>query len=191
MSIMSCSLLSLGCVFAYVSPADSTMTALRALKIAQRRLRPEVRSELLSMASARTDATFTPEAWRVVFLDQATVGHCRVVTVASRASSEHPETVEAFSAIKSENVPSLQVIPQIKLLFDSNQALAQVRRASNLTDCLSAEYRLHQSLRGRGPVWSLSFYGKAPEPMATFHVGAKTGVTTAVAIHQQGTVKLC
>jgi len=177
MSTMHCSLLSLGCVFGYAPPADSALTALRALKIAQRRLRPEVRSGLLSMASARTDATFTPEAWRIVFLDQATVGRCRVVAVAARASSEHPDTVEAFSSIKSERVSTLQVIPQNKLLFDSNQALAQVRGISKLMACLSVEYRLLQLPNSPEPVWSLSFYGNGPGLMTRFRVGAETGAT--------------
>jgi hypothetical protein len=79
MSTMHCSLLSLGCAFGFASPSDRhILTALRALKIAQRRLRPEVRSKLLSVSSAHTDPTLVPEAWRFVFLDPATNGHCRI-----------------------------------------------------------------------------------------------------------------
>jgi hypothetical protein len=175
MSAMHCSLFSLGCIFGFAPYADSTLTALRALKIAQRRLRPEVRSKLLSIASARTDATFVPEAWRFVFLDPATSGHCRVVTVAAKASSEHPDTVEAFSSTKSESVASLQAIPQNKLLFDSNKVLERVRETSKLKGSLSAEYRLLQARNGRETAWHLSFYAKALEPIARFRVDTKTG----------------
>jgi len=167
-------------VFGFAPPTDSTLTALRALKIAQRRLRPEVRSKLLSVSSARTDATLIPEAWRFVFLDQATSGHCRVVTVAAKASSEHPDTIEAFSSIKSESVASLHPIPQNKLLFDSNQVLEQARGTSKIKGSLSAEYRLLQPKSGREPVWHLSFFGEAPEPIANFQVGAKTGASQTV-----------
>src|SRR5271170_3410291 len=106
MSMMQCSLLSLGCVFG-CAPAQnqSSLTALKALKIAQRRLRPEVRSKLMSVASARSDASLSPHAWRFVFMDPATSGNCRIVTVAAKASSEHPDTVEAFSSIKEEETP--------------------------------------------------------------------------------------
>src|SRR5471030_3524308 len=113
MSTMHCSLLSLGCVFGF-TPANNqnSLTALRALKIAQRRLRPEVRSKLLSVSSARTDGSLAPEAWRFVFLDPATSGNCRVVTVAAKTSSEHPDTVEAFSSAKTEDASSLHEIVQ-------------------------------------------------------------------------------
>ena len=182
MSTTSCSLLSLGCVFGYVAPGDSTLTALRALEVAQRRLRPEVRSKLLSIASARTDATLTPEAWRFVFLDQTTSGHCRVVTVASKASSQHPDVVEAFRSIPSESVRSLPAIRQKQLLFDSNMALQQVRRKARLKGVLLVEYRLLQQPEDREPVWLLSFYGKTPEPRASFHVGAETGATESCSV---------
>ena len=130
MSIMHCSLLSLGCVFGFAATGEQThLNALRAFKIAQRRLRPEVRSKLLSVASARTDATLQPEAWRFVFLDQATSGNCRVVTVAAKTSSEHPDTVEAFSSAKIETVPASHAISQNKWVVDSDEVLAQVRDA--------------------------------------------------------------
>src|SRR5471030_1794629 len=113
MSIMHCSLLSLGCVFGFTPPNNqTTLTALRALKIAQRRLRPEVRAKLLSVSSARSDGSLAPEAWRFVFLDPATSGNCRVVTVAAKTSSEHPDTVEAFSAAKTESVQTTHAIAQ-------------------------------------------------------------------------------
>jgi hypothetical protein len=172
---MQCSLLSFGCAFGFTPPADSTLTALRALKIAQRRLRPEVRSKLLSISSARTDDTLVPEAWRVVFQDQTTSGHCRVVIVAAKISSEHPNTVEAFSSIKLESVALLQAIPQNKLLLDSNKVLERVRENSKLKGSLSAEYRLLQPRNGREPAWHLSFYAEAKEPITSFSVGAKTG----------------
>lgn len=172
---MQCSLLSLGCVFGFAPPTDSPLTALRALKIAQRRLRPEVRSKLLSISSARTDATLVPEAWRFVFLDPETSSHCRVVIVAAKASSEHPNTVEAFSSTQSGSVVLLQAIPQNKLLFDSNKALKRVRETSKLKGSLSAEYRLLQPRNGRETAWHLSFYAEATEPIARFRVGAKTG----------------
>src|SRR5476651_871704 len=122
MSIMHCSLLSLGCVFGFSPDSEqSTLTAIRALKIAQRRLRPEVRAKLLSVSSARTDASLAPEAWRFVFLDPATSGNCRVVTVAAKTSSEHPDTVEAFSSAKTESASSMHAIAQNKWVVDSDQ----------------------------------------------------------------------
>ena len=181
MSTMHCSLLSLGCVFGFV-PANNqnNLSALRALKIAQRRLRPEVRSKLLSVASARTDASLVPDAWRFVFLDEATSGRCRVVTVAAKASSEHPDTVRAFSSIKSESGASLRAIPQNKLLFDSNRVLERVRGTSKLKGCLSAEYRLSWPQNGRETSWDLSFYDQAAQPMAGFRGDANTGAIKLV-----------
>ena len=102
MSIMHCSLLSLGCAFGFAPPANQgALTALRGLKIAQRRLRPEVRAKLLSVSSCRSDQTLAPGAWRFVFLDPVTNGNCRVVTVAAKTSSEHPDTVEALNSAKA------------------------------------------------------------------------------------------
>src|SRR5471032_3177486 len=111
MSIMHCSLLSLGCVFG-CAPANgqTTLTALRAFKIAQRRLRPEVRSKLLSVSSARAEGALAPDAWRFVFFDPGTSGNCRIVTVAAKTSSEHPDTVEAFSSAKTENAATTHAI---------------------------------------------------------------------------------
>lgn len=176
MSTMHCSLLSLGCVFGFTPPNhQTTLTGFRALKIAQRRLRPEVRAKLLSGASARTNGNLVPDAWRFVFQDLATSGHCRVVTVAAKTSSEHPDTIEAFSSSKTENVADLPAIPQNKLLVDSDQALEQARKMAKLKGIHGAEYRLVQPRSGREPFWHMHFYGDASEPVASFQVGAKTG----------------
>jgi hypothetical protein len=182
MSTMHCSLLSLGCAFGFAPPNDQTsLTALRALKIAQRRLRPEVRAKLLSVSSARTDGSLAPEAWRFVFLDPATSGNCRVVTVAAKTSSEHPDTVEAFSSAKTESVPATHAIGQSKLAMDSDQALTQARGTSKLKGISSAEYHLSQPRSGQEPLWTLYFYAEAVEPVARLQVGAKTGLVKILA----------
>jgi hypothetical protein len=176
MSIMHCSLSSLGCAFGFAPPNDhGALTALHALKIAQRRLRPEVRAKLLSISSARTNQTLLPEAWRFVFLDPATSGKCRVVTVAAKTSSEHPDTIEAFSSAQRENIATSQAIPQNKLLIDSGQALEKIRVNSKLKGVKAAEYRITQQKGKSEPFWSLSFYGENGESIAKFRIGAKTG----------------
>jgi hypothetical protein len=176
MSIMHCSLLSLGCVFG-CAPAQNqaNLTALSALKIAQRRLRPEVRSKLMSVASARSDASLLPNAWRFVFMDPATSGNCRVVTVAAKASSEHPDTIEAFSSIKEESKPAAHAIAQGKLAVDSEKALAQARGAAKLKGITAAEYRLAQPRSTQEPIWTLSLYAEEEAPVVRIEVGAKTG----------------
>ena len=172
---LQCSLLSLGCIFGFVPLIEISWTAFRALKVAQRRLRADVRSELLCIASPRTDATLIPQAWRFVFRDLRTIDHARVVTVGAKASSEHPDVVEAFASVKEEDAFSLQAIDRKKLVVDSDQALEKVRGISKLNDIQGAEYRLVQPQQGGEPRWDLSFYGKAAEPVASFHIGAKTG----------------
>lgn len=175
MGTMQCSLLSLGCVFGFAPPRDGeALTASRALKIAQRRLRPEVRSRLLSISSARTDSTLVPEAWRFVFLDPATSGNCRIVTVAAKTSSEHPGTVEAFHALKVESVAASHVIAQNKLLVNSDAALERVRAHSKLKGVRAAEYRLHQRKGNQEPFWTIELYDEQGESLAQFRIGAKT-----------------
>ena len=182
MSTMHCSLLSLSCIFGFArSNNQMGLGALCAFKIAQRRLRPEVRAKLLSVSSARTDGSLTPEAWRFVFLDPATSGNCRVVTVAAKTSSEHPDTVEAFSSAKTESVPATHAISQNKWLLDSEQALAMASGAAKLKGILSAEYRLDQPRSGQEPLWTLFFYAQGAQPVARFQVGAKTGAVKILA----------
>jgi hypothetical protein len=182
MSTMHCSLLSLGCVFGFAPANNQTnLTALRALKIAQRRLRPEVRAELMSVYSARTDGSLVPEAWRFVFLDRATSGNCRVVTVAAKTSSEHPDTVEAFSSARTEKVPATHAIAQNKWMIDSDQVLAQARGAAKLKGIRAAEYCLGQQRSGQEPLWTLYFYAEAAEPVARLQVGGKTGAVKILA----------
>jgi hypothetical protein len=179
---MHCSLLSLGCVFGFAAPTQHTsLSFLRALKIAQRRLRPEVRSKLLSVSSSRTDGSLSPEAWRFVFQDPATSGNCRVVTVAAKTSSEHPDTVEAFSAAKLESMPTTHPISQNKCLVDSDQVLAQARSAAKLKGILSAEYRLSQARSTQEPLWTLAFFAEKPEAVARLQIGAKTGAVKILA----------
>ncbi len=115
-----------------------------------------------------------PEAWRFVFLDPATSGNCRIVTVAARTSSEHPDTVEAFGGAKSENGNGAAAIPQTKLLVDSDRALEQIRINSKLKGARAAEYKLLQRKGTQEPVWMLEFYGEDGEQLAKFRVGAKT-----------------
>jgi len=179
---MQCSLLSLGCVFGFAPANDNAgLTALRALKVAQRRLRPEVRSKLLSVSSARAEGLLVPDAWRFVFFDAGTSGNCRVVTVAAKASSEHPDTVEAFSSAKTENAATNHPIAQNKWTVDSVQALAQVRGSSKLKGVRAAEYKLGQAKGSPEATWSLSFFAGGPEPVARFQVGAKSGTLKVLA----------
>jgi hypothetical protein len=177
MSIMHCSLLSLGCAFGFTPPGDRVgLTALRALKIAQRRLRPEVRAKLLTVSSPRTDNSLSPTAWRFVFFDAATTGNCRIVTVAAKTSSEHPDTVEAFSTAKTGSAAGLHPIPQNKIVVDSDKALEQTRVSSKLKGVQAAQYFLVQDKAGAEPLWMLHFFGDGREPVAQFQIGAKTGV---------------
>ena len=176
MSTLRCSLLSLGCVFGFLPPGEaSTLNALHALKIAQRRLRPEVRSKLLNVSSSRSGASLAPDAWRFVFLDPGTSGHCRVVTVAAKTSSEHPDTVEAFNAARSDDSADMSPIPQNKLLVNSDAALEKIRAHSKLKGVQSAEYRLFQPKGHLEPTWHIQVFTESPEPVALFRVGAKTG----------------
>jgi hypothetical protein len=153
----------------------SSLNALHALKIAQRRLRPEVRNKLLSISSSRTGPDLAPDAWRFVFLDPGTSGHCRVVTVAAKTSSEHPDTVEAFSSARSENDADLHPIPQNKLLVNSDQALEKIRGTSKLKGLHAAECRLVQTKGYPETNWIIQLFSDGPEPVARFRVGAKTG----------------
>jgi hypothetical protein len=181
MSIMHCSLLSLGCVFG-CAPAQnqSSLSALKALKIAQRRLRPEVRSKLMSVTSARSDASLAPTAWRFVFMDPATSGNCRVVTVAAQASSEHPDTVEAFSNIKEESTPVTHAIAQARLVVDSDRVLTEAKGAAKLKGITAAQYRLAQPRTTQEPAWTLSLYAEDEEPVVRIQVGAKTGAVRII-----------
>ncbi len=181
MSMMQCSLLSLGCVFG-CAPAQnqSNLSALKALKIAQRRLRPEVRAKLMSVASARSDASLEPDAWRFVFMDPATSGNCRVVTVAAKASSEHPDTVEAFSNIKDESPASLHPIAQGKLTLDTDNILAHAKGAAKLKGITSAQYRLAQPRSTQEPVWTLFLYAQDENPVVRIQIGARTGAVRII-----------
>lgn len=182
--MLQCSLFSLGCAFGFSPPEQAAqLTALRALKIAQRRLRPEVRSRLLAVSSSRTDATLVPEAWRFVFFDAGTSGKCRVVTVAARTSSEHPDTVEAFSAEKNDGTASLPTLVQNKWLVDSDAALDQVRRESKLKGVRSAQYRLEQTRSGKEALWVLDLFDSAGEALARFQIGARTGAAFRLDAH--------
>ena len=98
-----------------------------------------------------------------------------MVTVAAKTSSEHPDTVEAFSSAKKESAPATHAIAQGKLEIDSDEALARARGTSKLKGIRAAEYRLSQPRSGQEPFWTLHFYAEAPEPVARFQVGAKTG----------------
>jgi hypothetical protein len=173
--MLQCSLLSLGCVFGFSPPQQTpSLTALRALKIAQRRLRPEVRSRLLSVGSPKA-ATLVPEAWRFVFFDAGTSDKSRAVTVAAHTSSEHPDTVEAFSAIKLEPVADLQVIAQNRWTVDSDGALQKVREQAKLRGVHSAQYRLDRARPGFDAIWQIEFYDDRGESVGSFRVDARSG----------------
>ncbi len=174
--MMLCSLLSLGCAFGFSPPQETaTLTALRALKIAQRRLRPEVRSKLLSVSSPRTSASLEPDAWRFVFFDPGTSGKSRAVTVAARTSSEHPDTVEAFSGQKAEGSSGLHVISQAKWVIDSDAALQKVRGDFKCKHVVSAQYRLQRAGASKDAFWLIEFFGDKDEVLIRFRIDAKSG----------------
>jgi hypothetical protein len=159
----------------FAPPAQhSTLTALRALKIAQRRLRPEVRAKLLAATSARSDVSLVPGAWRFYFADPATSGNCRVVTVAAKNSSEHPDTVEAFASARTEEAAGSPVIAQNKLLVDSDKAAEKIQAASKLKGARGAEFHLLQPKGKSEPFWTVTIYGDNDTPLTSFRVGAKS-----------------
>jgi hypothetical protein len=129
----------------------------------------------MGVASARSDASLAPEAWRFTFLDAGTSGHCRVVTVAAKASSEHPDTVEAFSNIKDEGPSAPHPIAQAKLEIDSDHALIQAKDAAKLKGITAAQYRLGQGRSTQEPVWTLALYAEEEAPIVRIQVGARTG----------------
>jgi hypothetical protein len=182
--MLQCSLFSLGCAFGFSPPEQAVhLTALRALKIAQRRLRPEVRSRLLAVSSSRTDASLTPDAWRFVFFDAGTSGKCRVVTVAAHTSSEHPDTVEAFSAEKNDGAAALPTLVQNKWTVDSDAALEAIRRESKLKGVKAAQYRLEQPRSGKEATWVIDLFDAPGEPLARFQIGARTGAVFRLDLH--------
>jgi hypothetical protein len=185
--MLHCSLLSLGCAFGFSPPEDTAgLSALRALKIAQRRLRPDVRSKLLSVSSPKTGASLTPEAWRFVFFDPGTSGKSRAVTVAAHTSSEHPDTVEAFSGIKNETATGLNVIAQNKWTIDSDAALEKVRTESKCKGARSAQYRLERSKAAKDAFWVIDIFNERDETLARFRVDARTGDLSRLAIDEPG-----
>jgi hypothetical protein len=173
--MMLCSLLSLGCAFGFSPPQETaTLTALRALRIAQRRLRPEVRTKLLSVSSPKTNSSLEPDAWRFVFFDPGTSGKSRAVTVAARTSSEHPDTVEAFSGLKGEGTAGLHVMSQAKWTVDSDAALQKVRGEFKCKHVVSAQYRLQRSGSGKDAFWLIEFFGDKDEVLVRFRIDAKS-----------------
>jgi hypothetical protein len=174
--MMLCSLLSLGCAFGFSPPEETAaLTALHALRIAQRRLRPDVRSKLLSVSSPKTGSSLEPEAWRFLFYDAGTSGKSRAVTVAARTSSEHPDTVEAFSGMKGETASGLSVIPQNKWLIDSDAALQKVRGEFKCKHVSAAQYRLQRAPGARDAFWLIEFFDERDEVLVRFQIDARTG----------------
>ena len=102
------------------------------------------------------------------------------MTVAAKASSEHPDTVEAFSNIKDESTASLHPIAQGKLVLDSEKILAQAKGAAKLKGITSARYRLAQPRSTHEPVWTLFLYAEDEEPVVRIQVGAKTGAVRII-----------
>lgn len=176
MTSMHCSLLSLGCAFGFSSPEDrSVLTALHAFKIAQRRLRPEVRAKLLCVVGAKTSGLDVPSAWRFMFYDAATEGQSRVVTVAARTSSEHPDTLGAFNLSRLEHRHDGIPIPQNKWVVDSYQAHEKARGVIKHKGIQGWECSLIQPRGAQEPLWTLRYSTEADQAVAYVQVGAKTG----------------
>ena len=116
-----------------------------------------------------------PDAWRFVFFDPGTSGKCRAVTVAARTSSEHPDTVEAFNAVKGETAVGLQVIAQNKWTMDSDAVLEKVREQTKLRGVHSAQYRLERSRTAAEAGWLLEFFGESDNLLASFRIDARSG----------------
>ena len=111
---------------------------------------------------------------------------CNVV-VAAKTSSEHPATVEAFSSVQPENAAELQVIPQNRLLIDTNQALERARSAVKLKGIRAAEYRLLHPLHDAEPLWELQFFTDTGKAVARLSVGAQTGAVELINTHVKET----
>jgi hypothetical protein len=153
---MNVSLFALGCVVGLLpDESRANLSALRALRIAQRRLRPEVRNALLVARSLRTERDRLPSAWRFVFHDPLTTDNYRIVTVPTNEThksydfSEEPEDVESLR--------KLLPVVQEKVVLDSDDILrcaAELKKAS----WKSWELNLHQCPDIHEPLWMLTFF---------------------------------
>lgn len=189
MSMLTCSLLSLGCAFGFVPPEDkAAWTALHAFRVAQRRLKPEVRAKLLGVVSSWTVTSAPPVAWRFIFLDASTSGRRRVVTVAAKASSEHPETVEAFDSVERAEGPSgggsSHPITQAKWVIDSDRAHEIARAVVKMRGVHACEFDLAQHRSQGEPYWTIRYCTEKDEPVVVVQVSARTG--EAKVLHEDG-----
>jgi hypothetical protein len=151
-----------GCVVGFVpSEAKGHLPLWKALKIAQRRLKPEVRDRLLGVVSSRILAGQYPTAWRFVFFDAGTSGSQRVVTVAANGSSEQPETQELFN---QRRLPLLfEIIDLKRVRLEGTDAM---KLASTMVQVKARELELSlfQPQGNPEPRWLVRFYAGIESP---------------------------
>jgi hypothetical protein len=85
--------------------------------------------------------------------------------------------------MKTESAPATHPIAQNKCTVDSDQLLTRARAAAKLKGITSAEYRLSQARSSQEPVWTLSFFADAADPVARLQAGAKTGAVKILALN--------
>ncbi len=152
---MPASLFALGCVVGLLPKEDgSNLSALAALKIAQRRLKQQVRESLLIISSRRFMRDRTPSLWRFVFQDLSTTDTFRVVVVSNKTSGQS-ENLAGFK--KETDLCQLTTIDQNRSMIDSDEAL---RRASEFPtrQWSACEISLIQCPERRYSIWVVSYF---------------------------------
>ena len=133
----------------------------KALRIAQRRLKPEVRDRLLGVVSSRIVSGQLPTAWRFVFFDAGTSGSQRVVTVAANGSSEQPETQELFNQRRLPLIFEIIDLKRVRL-----EGTDAVKLAATMVQVKARELELSlfQQAGNPEPRWLVRFYAAIESP---------------------------
>jgi plastocyanin len=145
-------LLSLGCVF---GPGhDDAFTMFKAGKISTRRLKPEVRDNLLFVRSNECEPGEAPSAWQFSFKDRTCLNGVRSVIVNQHGSSETPAVLASFTTNKAD-FARLQPIVRKQLEVDSPKIVSEMAKLSVRTGT-TFEYCLYRD--GKHNVWCMVMY---------------------------------
>ncbi len=177
---LSAILLTLACSFA--QGTGRGLTAFQAIELASKSVSPLSSANVIAVHGERSSVALNPTVWYVWFYVPGAMQNGQRVRVAGGVVNEVREGLTELGRARVMPYEAEEVMLKSKLLVDSSEALARLRRLPELAtaDISAVSFDVRKPATRLSPVWTVRIWGRSGPSqeerlLGTGEVSAETG----------------
>lgn len=155
------------------------MTAFEAIELASRSVPPLSAANVIAVHGERSTVSLNPTIWYVWFYVPGAMQNGQRVRIAGGVVNEVREGLTELGRARVMPYEPEEVILKSKLVVDSPEALARLRRIPELSNAeiTSVSFDVRKPATRMSPVWTIRVWGRAGPAQDVRHLG--TGEVSA------------